>query len=86
MRSHTADESVQAHACSALSNICAGFDDAAKARRKLAFDAGALAAVEAAGNAEGRGKMALDVLNTDNSEAVFEAANEPARSDTSAVE
>ena len=65
MTTHVASESVQAQACSALANICAGFDEAAQARRQLAMQAGAIAAIEAAGDADGRGKLALDVLRTD---------------------
>lgn len=62
---HATQADVQIQGCSALANLCAGFDEGARARRERAIAAGGVAAVEAAGDAGGRGKMAMDVLKQD---------------------
>ena len=65
MKAHVKNQEVQAQACSALANLCGGFDEAARARRRLARSLGAVDAIEAAGHAGGRAPMALDVLETE---------------------
>ena len=65
MKVHTKNQQVQTQACSALANLCGGFDEAAVARRLLARSLGAVEAVEVAGYAGGRAAMALDVLETE---------------------
>ena len=62
MNAYAAASSLQGQACSALTNICAGFDEEAVARRTRANDAGAVEAVQAAGDVGGRGELALDAL------------------------
>ena len=48
MRAHRQEENVQAHSCRALSNVCAGDDAAAAARKQRAAAAGAIEEVVAA--------------------------------------
>ena len=71
MQSHVGSGDVQIQACSALANICAALTKRPGHADGLQRGP-ALGGCEAAGDAAGRGPMALDVLKTDSSESLLE--------------